>query len=135
MGISFLWIAVLLFMVWVECPTLHAQTLPSAQQLLPLAPHLSLQEKDLRSFQATGRLDWQQVRLKFELCAEKPDRTALRVLDSRDRTPILWATGREFLFYDPLEDEVVTARGCLFFICAWRKKATQKRKRIGAREI
>ena len=123
MRISFLWIAVLLFLFWVGCPTPHAQTLPSAQQLLPLAPHLSLQEKDLRSFRATGRLDWEQVHLKFELCAEKPDRTALRVLDSKDHTPILWASGREFLFYDPLADEVVLGKGVPFFHLRMEKES------------
>jgi len=128
MRISFLWIAVLLFLVWGEGPTLRAQTLPSAQQLLPLAPHLSLQEKDLRSFRTTGRLDWQQVHLKFELCAEKPDRTALRVLDSRDHTPILWASGREFLFYDPLEDEVVMGKGVPFFHLRMEKESNPERE-------
>lgn len=121
--IPFLWVAVLLFLFGVECPTPDAQTLPSAQQLLPLAPNLSLQEKDLRSFRATGRLDWEQVHLKFEVCAEKPDRTALRVLDAKDRTPILWASGREFLFYDPLADEVVMGSGVPFFVMRMEKES------------
>jgi hypothetical protein len=128
MGISFLWIAVLLFLFWIECPTPHTQTLPSAQQLLLLAPHLSLQEKDLHSFRAAGRLDWQQVQLKFELFAEKPDRTALRVLDSKDRTPILWASRREFLFYDPLANEVVMGKGVPFFHLRMEKESNPARE-------
>ncbi len=128
MQTSFLWIAVLLFLLWVESPIIHAQPLPSAQQLLPLAPHLSLEEKDLRSFRASGRLDWEQVHLKFELFAEKPDRTAFRVLDSKDRTPILWASGREFLFYDPLADEMVTGRGVPFFHLRMEKEDNPARE-------
>ena len=122
MGISFLWAAVLLFLFGVECPLSHAQPLPSAQQLFALAPHLSLEEKDLRSFRAAGRFDYEPVHLKFELSAEKPDRTALRVLDARDRTPILWAAGREFLFYDPLADEVVLGSGVPFFVLRMEKE-------------
>jgi hypothetical protein len=72
MRVLSLWVAVLLFLFWIEGPIPHAQTLPSAQQLLPLAPHLSLQQKDLHSFRATGRFDWEQVHLKFKLWAEKP---------------------------------------------------------------
>jgi hypothetical protein len=128
MGFSFFWIAALLFLSWVECPTPHAQTLPSAQKLLPLAPNLSLQEKDLRSFRTTGRLDWEQVHLKFELFAEKPDRTALRVLDAKDGTPILWASGREFLFYDPLADEVVLGSGVPFFVLRREKEGDSTRE-------
>ena len=128
MGLSFLWVAVLLFLFGVECPPSHAQPLPTAEQLLPLAPHLSLQEKDLRSFRAAGRFDWEQVHLKFELFAEKPDRTALRVLDSRDRTPILWASGREFLFYDPLADEVVMGNGVPFFVLRMEKESNPARE-------
>jgi hypothetical protein len=121
--IPFLWIAVLPFLLWVGCPILRAQFLPSPQQLLPLAPHLSLEEKDLHSFRVAGRFDWEQVHLKFELFAEKPDRTALRVLDPRDRTPILWASGREFFFYDPLADEVVIGSGVPFFVLRMEKES------------
>ena len=128
MGFSFLWIAALWFLFWVECPPSHAQTLPTAQQLLPLAPHLSLEEKDLRSFRAAGRFDLEQVHLKFELFAEKPDRTALRVLDARDRTPILWASGGEFLFYDPLADEVVVGKGVPFFRLRMEKETNPARE-------
>jgi hypothetical protein len=122
MGFSFFWIAALLFLSWVECPTPHAQTLPSAQQLFALAPHLSLEEKDLRSFRAAGRFHWERVHLKFELFAEKPDRTALRVLDAKDGTPILWASGKDFLFYDPLADEVVVGSGVPFFVLRMEKE-------------
>lgn len=115
MGISFPWVAAWLFLLLGECPTSYGQTLPPAQQLTILAPHLSLQEKDVRFFEATGKFDWEQVHLKFALFAEKPDRTALRVLDSKDNTPILWASGRAFMFYDPLADELVLGKGVPFF--------------------
>jgi hypothetical protein len=129
MGIAFLWAAVLVFLFWVECPSPGAQILPSAQQLLPLAPHLSLEEKDLRSFRAAGRFHWERVHLKFELFAEKPDRTALRVLDSKDGTPILWASGKDFLFYDPLADEVVMGSGVPFFILRMETEKTPEREK------
>jgi len=115
MRVSFLWIVVQLFLFLVRCPTADSQTLPSAQQLLLLAPHLSLQEKDIRSFETTGRFDLERVHLKFALFAEKPDRTSLRVLDVKDNTPILWASGGAFMFYDPLADEVVMGEGVPFF--------------------
>lgn len=134
MGISFFWIAVLLLLSWVECPVPRAQTLPSAEQLLPLAPHLSLQGKDLHSFRAAGQFNWEQVRLKFELFAEKPDRTALHILDSRDRTPILWASGREFFFYDPLADEVVIGRGVPFFVMRMEKESESAKEEDRGKE-
>jgi hypothetical protein len=68
------------------------------------------------------------VHLKFELFAEKPDRTALRVLDSKDRTPILWACGREFLFYDPLADQVVMGKGVPFFHLLMEKERNPERE-------
>lgn len=99
-----------------EGPNAYGQTLPSAQQLLLTAPHLSLQEKDINSFEATGKLDWEKVQLKFEIFAERPDKTALRVLDPKDNTPILWASGGAFMFYDPLADEIVIGKGVPLFL-------------------
>lgn len=116
MRISFLWMAVLFFVFLGEGPNAYGQTLPSAQQLLLLAPHLSLQEKNINSFEASGQLNWEQVHLKFELFAERPDKTALHVLDSQDSTPILWACGGEFMFYDPLADEIVIGQGVPLFL-------------------
>ena len=134
MRISFLWTAILLFLFWVECPFSPAQTLPSAQQLLPLAPHLSLQEKDLRSFRVAGWLDLEPLRLKFELFAEKPDRTALRVLDAKDRTPILWAARREFMIYDPLADEVGMGKGAPFFHLRVEKESNSAKEEDRGKE-
>ena len=119
--ISFCWFAVLCFLFSVEGPSVYGQTLPSAHQLLLLAPHLSLQEKDINSFQATGKFDFEQINLKFELYAAKPDKTALRVLDPQDSTPILWACGGEFMFYDPLADEIVIGKGMPLFVFRMEK--------------
>jgi hypothetical protein len=119
--ILFLWIAVLFFLFLGQGPNVYGQALPSAQQLLLPAPHLSLQEKNINSFEATGQLNWEQVHVKFELFAARPHKTALRVLDPQDSTPILWACGGEFMFYDPLADEIVIGKGCRFFFSAWRK--------------
>jgi len=114
--ISFCWFAVLCFLFSVEGPSVYGQTLPSAQQLLLLAPHLSLEEKEINSFQAIGEFDFEQINVKFELFAAKPDKTALRVLDPQDSTPILWACGGEFMFYDPLADEIVIGKGRPLFV-------------------
>jgi hypothetical protein len=109
-----LWIPVLFFLG--EGPKAHGQSLPTAQQLLLLAPHLSLQGKNINSFEATGQLNWEQVYVKFELFAEKPYKTALRVLDPKDHTPMLWASGGAFMFYDPLADEIVIGKGMPLFV-------------------
>ena len=116
MRIAVLRFVVLFYLFLAEGPNAYGQTLPSAQQLLLTAPHLSLQEKNINSFEATGQLDWEKVHLKFELFAERPDKTALRVLDPKDNTPILWASGGAFMFYDPVADEIVIGRGVPFFL-------------------
>jgi len=131
--ISFCWFAVLCFLFSVQGPSVYGQTLPSAHQLLLLAPHLSLQEKDINSFQATGKFDFEQINLKFELYAAKPDKTALRVLDPQDSTPILWACGGEFMFYDPLADEIVIGKGMPLFVFRM-EKVSQEVKQDGLGE-
>jgi hypothetical protein len=130
MRISVLWIAVLFHLFLAEGPNGYGQTLPSAQQLLLTAPHLSLQEKDINSFEATGQLNWEQVHLKFELFAARPDKTTLHVLDPKDHTPILWASGGAFMFYDPVADEIVMGRGVPFFLFRI-EKASQEGKEDG----
>jgi len=134
MRVSFLWIAVLLFLFSVGPAAADGQTSPSAQQLLSLAPNLSLQEKDISSFQTNGRLDLEQVHLKFELLAEKPDRTALRVLDAKDNTPILWASGRTFMFYDPLANEVVMGEGVPIFEFRMEKAGNEAKEDEAGKE-
>jgi hypothetical protein len=129
----FLWIPVLFFLFLADGPKVYSQTLPSAQQLLILAPHLSLQEKDINSFQATGKFDFEQISLKFELFAERPDKTALRVLDPQDSTPILWACSGEFMFYDPLADEIVIGKGNPLFVFRM-EKVSQEVKQDGLGE-
>jgi hypothetical protein len=116
MGTAVFWAAFLFHLLLAGGSKADGQALPSAQQLLLTAPHLSLQAKEINSFEATGRLDWEQVHLKFELFASRPDQTTLHVLDPKDQTPILWASGGAFMFYDPVADEVVIGRGFPFFL-------------------
>ena len=131
--ILFCWFAVLCFLFSVKAPSAYGQTLPSAQKLLLLAPHLSLQEKDINSFEATGQFDFEQIKLRFELFAVKPYKTTLRVLDPQDSTPILWACGREFMFFDPLADEIVIGKGVPLFVFRI-EKASQEGKQDGLGE-
>lgn len=133
-GVSFLWIAILFLLFAVGPATAAGQAAPSPQQLLSLAPCLSLQEKDVRSFQAKGRLDLEQVHLKFELFAEQPDRTALRVLDAQDDTPILWASARTFLFYDPLANEVILGEGVPIFVFRMEKAGSEAKEEEAGKE-
>ncbi len=66
---------------------------PNIEELLRLAPRISLAEKNISTFEIKGTLDIERIQLRFIVSGKQPDRHALRILDPRDGMPILVGAG------------------------------------------
>ncbi len=78
---------------------------------LALAPRLALNEPGLKSFEVDGILQQDDLKLRFRVCAQAPDRMAVWLMDMSDGTPILVEIDRTVLLYDPLSGDVLMGDG------------------------
>ena len=81
-----------------------------AEALLNLAPHISLEGKDISTFEVKGTLDFDGAQLRFIASGKKPDQLTLKLLDPRDETPIMVGVDSSVMFYDPISSEVLLGR-------------------------
>ncbi|PKN33828.1 MAG: hypothetical protein CVU61_11990 [Deltaproteobacteria bacterium HGW-Deltaproteobacteria-19] len=89
---------------------------PNIEELLRLAPRISLAEKNISTFEIKGTLDIERIQLRFIVSGKQPDRHALRILDPRDGMPILVGAGNSFMFYDPVASEVLLGNAMPQFV-------------------
>ncbi len=57
-----------------------------AETLVKLAPIISLEEKNISSFEVKGILDFNGIQLRFIISGQKPNKTAVRIFDVQDNT-------------------------------------------------
>jgi hypothetical protein len=97
----------------------HALSEPSgtidAEALLNLAPRISLEEKTISTFEIKGTFDVRGVKLRFMVSGKQPDQLELRVLDPRDKTPVMAGLGDSFMLYDPVSSDVTIGRATSIF--------------------
>ncbi len=80
-----------------------------AETLVKLAPIISLEAKEISSFEVKGILDINGIQLRFIISGQKPNKTAVRIFDVQDNTPIMIGIDKNLMFYDPVSSEVVIA--------------------------
>ncbi|MGV8079767.1 MAG: hypothetical protein AB2L22_06885 [Syntrophales bacterium] len=108
-------VAVMLAAGW--SPAFGETAVPSGtKELLRLAPRISLDDETVSTFEISGTLDIDKIRLRFIASGKQPDRYALSVLDPRDGMPILVAAGNSYVLYDPAASEVLLGKAEPHFV-------------------
>lgn len=87
----------------------------NAEAMLKLAPRISLEEKNVSTFEVKGILTANGIQLRFIVSGKKPDQLTLKLLDPRDGTPIMVGAGNSFMMYDPVSSEVLLGRAVPVF--------------------
>lgn len=95
----------------------------NAEALVSLAPFISLQNKEISTFDVSGTLSLEGLQLRFMVSGRQPDQVALRILDPRDGAPVLVAVNNTFMFYDPVVPEVVLGQVLSAFVLKVEKAA------------
>ncbi len=90
-------------------PSLADVNTPSAESLITSAPRISLEEKDISTFEVRGTMSG-DVSLRFIISGQKPDRYSLALLDPHDDTPIAVATQERLTYYNPLTGKVTVVK-------------------------
>lgn len=80
--------------------------MPSAGELIALAPRISFEEEDIFSFEVRGTIRGEGRGLRFIVLGQRPDRYTLALIDPQDGTPIAVATQGRLAFYNPLKEDV-----------------------------
>ncbi|NPU84437.1 MAG: hypothetical protein HPY65_08095 [Syntrophaceae bacterium] len=89
---------------------------PDIQDLVRLAPRISLEDGKISTFEVRGTLDIDGILLRFMVAGKQPGRHSLYVLDPRDGMPILVGAGKSYLFYDPVASEVLLGKAAPQFV-------------------
>ena len=95
----------------------------SPQQLLDLAPRLSLDQRSLQSFHFAGQLEAGYLKWAFDLACEHTGHYALDISDAHDGTPVAVAVDGRLVIYDAPAGRVFvsgTDRVALNFVAAVR---------------
>ncbi len=86
------------------------------EKLLKLAPRISLDEKDLSTFEIKGTIADKQAQVQFVVSGKQPDQIALSLADSTTETPILAGADNSFMAYDSISAEVLLGQGIPKFV-------------------
>ena len=96
------------------------------EALCKLIPRITLENKEIKTFQVNGVIDYNGVLLRFELSGKQPDQVAIRILDPIDATPVVVGIRDTAMIYDPVSMEVLVGKALSAFVLRIEDDLEQK---------